>query len=155
MRRIAFISLLLCFGLMASAQSKWIGFKGFFEPTTKENLQKHAGTKNLTDGVFQIRFDVGVTAVSFYPGAAENKVRSLSKTAGGLFFTHVKESGLSDWAVGAMILLPNTSEETYGVGLAGAYSIFKAGVGYDFGNSFNEGLSIWTGLQIDIFNVVQ
>ena len=155
MRKVILVLLLMGLGLGLSAQSKWIGFKGFFQPTTKENLQKYAGTKSLTDGVMQIRFDVGVTAVGFYPGATDNKVRAFSKTAGGLFFTHVQESGFSDWAVGAMILLPNTSEEKYGVGIAGALSIFKLGAGYDFGMPFKEGVSIWTGLQIDVFNVIQ
>jgi hypothetical protein len=134
MKKTIFITLLLCFGLMASAQSKWIGFKGFFQPTTKENLQKYAGTKSLTDGVLQVRFDVGVRAAAFYPmSTMDPKVRPLDKMAGGLFFTHVQESGFSDWAAGVLLLLPNIAGEKYGVGVAGAYSIFKVGVGYDIG----------------------
>lgn len=163
MKKVFFVSLLLCIGMMLSAQSKWVGFQGFFEKTTAENVKAFTSDRAFPAGVWQARFNTGIEALAIYPKLDDSgkmiglDPRPFSKFAAGIFFSHTQPTGFQDWSAGLMVTIPNpaTGYDKYGLGIGGAYSIFKIGVNYDLGLPFKQGFSVLTGLKIDVFNVIQ
>jgi hypothetical protein len=161
--------LLFAIGIGASAQSQWIGFKGFFRSTEPANLEKYVGSvelspgvKALSSGVWQARFNAGMEAVALYPKLDEaGKLigldpRDFTSFIFGVFFTHAKPDGFQDWSAGPFVALPNIAAgyERYGIGVAGAYSVFKVGLKYDVGLPLKQGLCLMTGIKIDLFNQI-
>lgn len=161
--------LLFAIGIVASAQDPWIGFKGFFRSTEPANLERYVGTvevspgvKALTSGAWQARFNAGMEAVALYPKLDEaGKMigidpREFSAFIFGLFFTHTQPDGFQDWSAGPFVAMPNIAAgyERYGIGVAGAYSVFKVGLKYDVGLPLKEGLCVMTGIKIDLFNQI-
>lgn len=153
----------------ANAQDPWIGFKGFFRSTEPANLERYVGSvevspgvKALTSGVWQARFNAGMEAVALYPKLDEaGKMigidpREFSAFIFGLFFTHTQSDGFQDWSAGPFVAMPNIAAgyERYGIGVAGAYSVFKVGLKYDVGLPLKEGLCVMTGIKIDLFNQI-
>jgi len=161
------IALLIATTLVTYSQSKWIGFKGFLKSTEPVNLERYmeqeTGSKDLKSGVWQARFNTGLEAIAIYPKLDETgkmtgfDSRTLSSFIVGIFFTHAQPDGFQDWAVGPFVSLPNIAvgNERYGLGVAGAYSIFKLGFRYDIGLPPNRGLCLMTGIKIDVFNNIQ
>lgn len=161
------IALLIVTTLVTYSQSKWIGFKGFLQNTEPVNLERHmeqeTGSKDLKSGVWQARFNTGLEAIAVYPKLDETgkmvglDSRAFSAFIFGLFFTHAKPDGFQDWSAGPFVSLPNIAAgyDRYGIGIAGAYSIFKLGLKYDIGLPPNRGLCFMTGIKIDVFNNIQ
>jgi len=166
MKRLMLLTVVCLMTVGLHAQSQWVGFNGFFKNTEPVNLknavEKVTGERDLKTGVWQARFNTGMEAVALYPKLNEEgkmiglDPREFSAFIFGIFFTHAKPDGFQDWSAGPFVALPNVAAgyERYGLGVAGAYSIFKVGLKYDVGLPLKEGLSLMTGIKIDLFNVL-
>ena len=167
MKRICAIIAFVALVTGASAQSQWIGFKGFFRESNATSIKMYVDQSGVIKapltGVWQARFNTGMEAVALYPKLDEaGKMigidpRAFSKFIAGVFFTHTKPDGFQDWAAGAMVTIPNPASgyDNYGIAIGGAYSIFKVGLNYDFGLPFKQGFAVLSGIKIDLFNVIQ
>jgi len=169
MKRLLLIFAVALVTLTVTAQDPWIGFKGFFRSTEPANLERYVGSvelpsgeRALTSGAWQARFNAGMEAVALYPKLDEaGKMigidpREFSAFIFGLFFTHTQSDGFQDWSAGPFVAMPNIAAgyEKYGIGFAGAYSVFKVGLKYDVGLPLKEGFSGMTGIKIDLFNQI-
>jgi len=169
MKKLLLIFAVAALTLTVTAQDPWIGFKGFFRSTEPANLERYVGSvelpsgeRALTSGVWQARFNAGMEAVALYPKLDDAvkmigiDPREFSAFIFGLFFTHTQSDGFQDWSAGPFVAMPNIAAgyERYGIGVAGAYSVFKVGLKYDVGLPLKEGLCLMTGIKIDLFNQI-
>ena len=145
------VILLLLMPVMAFSQ-------GFLHKVTPVTIQDR-GIKEGTTGSWQFRYDMGMTATAIgftYDDAGKFSgfaAQPSSKLVAGVFYTRFLADATRTWAVGAMVTIPAINEDRYGIAVAGAYSIFKVGIGYDFGLPFKTGVYFMPGIVIDIFNL--
>lgn len=159
MKRFLIIAILVILSVAAGAQSP---MRGFLKPVDKV-LVAPDGTLDrafLEGSDLLLRLDVGLAspALMFDLNEAGDiigvKSAPFMKEAAGIFLKHYKLDLTQDWGVGLMLTLPPPAGGRYGAAIAGSYSIFKVGVNYDFGLPLKQGISILTGITIDIFNNV-
>jgi hypothetical protein len=152
MKRLIFLFLLF---LPLLGQSQ-----GFLHKVTPLTI-KDRGIKAETKGTWLFRYNMGMTASTIRLKFNDaNKFSGFyapeglsSKLVAGVFYTKFKPDATAIWAAGAMITIPVINEDRYGIAIAGSYSIFKVGIGYDFGLPFKTGLYFMPGITIDIFNL--
>ena len=126
--------------------------QGFLRPVTPQHVSDNLRAD--AKGIWEARFDVAMTAVSVYPFKGFD-VKPLSKVGAGVFFTHFTPEAVRTFSVGALVTIPTIEGERYGFAAVGAYSIWKVGVNYDVGLPFKDGISILTGVTIDVFNNIR
>ena len=155
MKRAVILMVLLAIGIAGYSQNSWTGFT---QRVTKSTMMDR-GIREGSAGAWQFRYDMGLTIPVLRLEYDENDnmigfdKHPTTKLVMGLFYTRFNSQAVREWAVGLMFLAPTIAEDRYGMGVAGAYSIFKLGVGYDFGLPLKKGLYLMPGLTIDIFNL--
>ena len=137
--------------IMALVPSVAFG-QGFLKPVTPQHVSDNIRAD--AKGIWEARFDVSMTAVSVYPFKGFD-VKPLSKVGAGVFFTHFTPEAVRTFSVGALVTIPTINGEQYGFAIVGAYSIWKVGLNYDVGLPFKDGISILTGVTIDLFNNIR
>lgn len=126
--------------------------QGFLRPVTPQHVSDNLRAD--AKGIWEARFDVAMTAVSVYPFKGFD-VKPLSKVGAGVFFTHFTPEAVRTFSVGALVTIPTIEGERYGFAAVGAFSIWKVGINYDVGLPFKEGISLMTGVTIDVFNNIR
>ena len=161
MKKLLIIFALIALTVGASAQSP---ARGFLKPVDKVLIAPDGNLDRafLEGSDLLLRFDMGLASPALMFDLDEAgkitgfKTAPFLKEAAGVFLKHYKPDLTQDWGVGLMLTLPPPGGGgRYGAAVAGSYSIFKVGVNCDFGVPFKEGLSILTGITIDIFNNVE
>ena len=161
MKRFLIIAILVIISVAVSAQSP---ARGFLKPVDKVLLTPDGNLDRafLEGSDVLLRFDVGLASPSLmFTFDEAGKIDGMKpapflKEAAGIFLKHYKPDLTQDWGVGLMLTLPPPGGGGhYGAAIAGSYSIFKVGVNCDFGVPFKQGISLLTGITIDIFNNVE
>ena len=159
MKRMGMLTAVVLMTVGLSAQSP---ARGFLKSVDKVLLASDGNLdRSFLEGAdFLLRLDVGLASPALMFTFDESgkidgmKAAPFLKEAAGVFLKHYKPDLTQDWGVGLMLTLPPPSGGRYGVAVAGSYSIFKVGVNCDFGVPFKQGVSLLTGITIDIFNNV-
>ena len=162
MKKVIFISLLLCIGMMLSAQMRTVGaskWDGFFKPVTIDKIQAtendRAGTGSwffrptaaLTATTFSLKFD---DVTGDFAGIQSS---FLSKGGLGISYAHFVDADgvpVNNYSINGLLLLPMDGDAYVSLAVTAAIFNVHAGIGYSIvpGQPFKKNLFIPLGVQL-------
>ena len=162
MKKVFFVSLLLCIGMMLSAQMRTVGaskWDGFFKPVTIDKIQAtendRAGTGSwffrptaaISATTFSLRFD---DVTGEFTGVQS---AFLSKGGLGISYAHFVEAdgeAVNNYSINGLLLMPMDGDAYVSLAVTAAIYNIHAGLGYSVipGQSFKKNIFIPVGVQL-------